>query len=312
MKTLIASILIVINSIIISYTAEAQSVGQAKDFFPLAVGRSWGYFFSADSGHQDLGSQIFYGYTDTGTVIYSVVDSISSQDTTYWAINVSRLLSHHRYDTRWAVDTTWNIHDSSSFLLDEVLSGNHRLIASTMDNNVNPVWAFPMHYCDTNTVTRYQIATDRFSILNICLQTVPWLNILTFYQDSGLTEIGRGYAGNSGGVGQYAILRLARLTNVEVNINNSWTNSFTLFLAPNYPNPFNSTTNIRFTNPIANHFVIHIFNALGQSIATLADKYYPPGTHFISWNADGLSSGLYFIRLSAGNQQLIQKALLIK
>jgi hypothetical protein len=68
-------------------------------------------------------------------------------------------------------------------------------------------------------------------------------------------------------------------------------------LNPNYPNPFNPTTNIPFSLPEASPIRLTVYNAVGQQIAVLADGVWPSGEHIIPFNADGLSSGLYVYRL---------------
>jgi hypothetical protein len=65
-------------------------------------------------------------------------------------------------------------------------------------------------------------------------------------------------------------------------------------LYPNYPNPFNPITTIRFAIPHASRVTITISNVPGQVIRTLLDDVLAAGSHTISFDASGLSSGLYF------------------
>ncbi|MCH7679489.1 PKD domain-containing protein, partial [candidate division KSB1 bacterium] len=76
-------------------------------------------------------------------------------------------------------------------------------------------------------------------------------------------------------------------------------------LFPNYPNPFNPETEIRFQLPEASHVVVRIYNALGQEIRTLADGQYEAGFQSISWDGKDnkgslVSSGIYLYQLKAG------------
>jgi len=78
-------------------------------------------------------------------------------------------------------------------------------------------------------------------------------------------------------------------------------------LKGNYPNPFNPTTTIRFSLSQKAETTLEIFNALGQKLYQTQHNY-PSGTHSISWNASGSSSGIYFYRVNAQtDQQIISK-----
>ncbi|MBI5215658.1 MAG: T9SS type A sorting domain-containing protein [Ignavibacteriae bacterium] len=72
-------------------------------------------------------------------------------------------------------------------------------------------------------------------------------------------------------------------------------------LYQNYPNPFNPATNFEFR--IANfEFVsLKVFNVLGQEVATLVNEMKSPGEHFVTWDASGLPSGVYYYRLTVGS-----------
>ncbi|MCL6098442.1 MAG: T9SS type A sorting domain-containing protein [Bacteroidetes bacterium] len=88
-------------------------------------------------------------------------------------------------------------------------------------------------------------------------------------------------------------------------------------LYANYPNPFNPTTNIRYSIPVQNHVSLTIYNLLGQKVATLVDQVQQSGTYTANWNGtsdNGLvvSSGLYFYRIEAGNFITTKKMVLLK
>ena len=71
-------------------------------------------------------------------------------------------------------------------------------------------------------------------------------------------------------------------------------------LVPNYPNPFNPSTEIRFDLPEAEHVRLVVYNARGQEVARLVDQPMSAGTHSVTWDAKGLPSGTYLYRLTAG------------
>jgi hypothetical protein len=70
-------------------------------------------------------------------------------------------------------------------------------------------------------------------------------------------------------------------------------------LSQNYPNPFNPSTNIQFLLPVASKVKIDIYNVIGQRVSTLYNGIQPAGEHSVIFNADKLSSGVYFYSLSA-------------
>lgn len=84
-------------------------------------------------------------------------------------------------------------------------------------------------------------------------------------------------------------------------------------LKPNYPNPFNPTTTIRFTLPIQNRVTVEIFNILGRKIATLIDdESFQAGLHKVTWNASEVSSGTYIYRLTTDTKVISKKMTVIK
>ncbi|HAP36860.1 MAG TPA: hypothetical protein DCQ28_13360, partial [Bacteroidetes bacterium] len=80
----------------------------------------------------------------------------------------------------------------------------------------------------------------------------------------------------------------------------------------NYPNPFNPTTMIRYQIPEQNFVIVSVFNVLGKEIATLVREQQDAGTYSVQWNANRLSSGIYFYTLRAGNFTATKKLLLLK
>ena len=72
-------------------------------------------------------------------------------------------------------------------------------------------------------------------------------------------------------------------------------------LYPNYPNPFNPSTTIRFALPHRTSMTLALFNSLGQRIATLLDGDQVAGVHDLRFDGSRLASGMYFYRLQAGD-----------
>lgn len=83
-------------------------------------------------------------------------------------------------------------------------------------------------------------------------------------------------------------------------------------LDPVVPNPFNASTTVSFTLEHAGRVRVDVFDLLGRRVATLAEGAYTRGGHHVAWQADGLSSGVYLVRLTAGGASQTVRASLIK
>jgi predicted deacetylase len=73
-------------------------------------------------------------------------------------------------------------------------------------------------------------------------------------------------------------------------------------LFSNYPNPFNHSTKIRYHLPHRAMVDLSIYNIQGQCIAQLIHERLSAGYHLTTWSAQGISSGVYYMRLSAENE----------
>jgi len=82
-------------------------------------------------------------------------------------------------------------------------------------------------------------------------------------------------------------------------------------LFQNCPNPFHSVTNIRFVLPEADDISLKIYNVIGQEVRTLVDHKLEAGEHKIVWNAGGIPSGVYYYRLSTGDQSRTKRTILL-
>ena len=103
------------------------------------------------------------------------------------------------------------------------------------------------------------------------------------------------------------------LNSVTGTINNEpelAADNFKLF--QNYPNPFNPATNIQFTVNISQFITLKIYDILGNEITTLVSEEKPAGDYEINFNANNLSSGIYYYTLTAGNFKQTKKMILLR
>ncbi len=83
-------------------------------------------------------------------------------------------------------------------------------------------------------------------------------------------------------------------------------------LSNNYPNPFNPSTQIKFALPVAGNVRITIYNSLGKEVAVLKNGTLNAGYYNITWNANNLSSGIYFYEMKSNNFTQVRKMMLLK
>jgi len=90
-----------------------------------------------------------------------------------------------------------------------------------------------------------------------------------------------------------------------------------LSMAPNFPNPFNPQTTIRFALPRSGEVDLAVIDLAGRRVATLVDGPLPAGQHRVTWNGRDdagrrVSSGIYFSKVSFGGEVRSSKMIMLK
>jgi hypothetical protein len=83
-------------------------------------------------------------------------------------------------------------------------------------------------------------------------------------------------------------------------------------LAQNYPNPFNPTTRIPFSLHSPGLVTLKVFDMMGREVRTLVSGTVMPGHYEATFDADGLSSGIYLYRLASARQVETKTMLLLR
>jgi hypothetical protein len=83
-------------------------------------------------------------------------------------------------------------------------------------------------------------------------------------------------------------------------------------LSAGYPNPFREATTVAFTLPSAGPATLTVYDALGREVAVLTRDEREAGPHEVTWDASGLPSGRYVVRLAAGGQEHTQALTLVR
>lgn len=83
-------------------------------------------------------------------------------------------------------------------------------------------------------------------------------------------------------------------------------------LEQNYPNPFNSHTAINYGMLTSGYVGLRVYDVLGREVAVLLEGEQMSGRHWVTWNADNMSSGVYFYRLTAGTFTETRRMVLLR
>jgi photosystem II stability/assembly factor-like uncharacterized protein len=115
------------------------------------------------------------------------------------------------------------------------------------------------------------------------------------------------YAGTYGaGVWERSLSEIVGVNNEAKKLPNDFA------LLQNYPNPFNPSTVISYSLKSGSFIRVIVYNALGETIKVLENEYKSAGSYSVTFNASGLSSGVYFYRLEAGQFTQVRKMVVMK
>lgn len=83
-------------------------------------------------------------------------------------------------------------------------------------------------------------------------------------------------------------------------------------LSQNFPNPFNPTTNIKFSIPKNADSYLKIYDVLGNEVSTYFNQFLNAGTYNVLFEAQNLSSGIYYYKLVSGDFTETKRMMLVK
>lgn len=99
------------------------------------------------------------------------------------------------------------------------------------------------------------------------------------------------------------------LTNVEIGKEESVVG---FYIEQNFPNPFNPTTQIKYSISKDELVLLKIYDILGKEVAVLVNEEKPAGTYSVTFDASKLSSGVYFYSINAGRFKQVKKMMLLR
>lgn len=116
--------------------------------------------------------------------------------------------------------------------------------------------------------------------------------------------------GNSNG--NFATARI-NLSSIDVVIRTPVIKSpNNFFLGYNYPNPFNSNTNIQYVVSSRQFVTLKVYDVLGNEVAVLVNEEKPAGSYDVAFDASKLASGVYYYQIKAGEFIETKKMILLK
>lgn len=132
-------------------------------------------------------------------------------------------------------------------------------------------------------------------------------NVVTVDANHNVYVTGRSYAAGSNF--DFCTIKYSIPTGISHN-GNEVPDKFSL--EQNYPNPFNPGTIISFSLPKESNVKLSVFDMSGKEVSELVNSTLTPGNYNINFDGKGVSSGIYFYRLDAGDFTATKKMVLIK
>lgn len=128
-------------------------------------------------------------------------------------------------------------------------------------------------------------------------------------KDDLLVHLNQSYLHN---ISKLSIAALASLASIDTLAPITMENTnFDYALYQNYPNPFNSTTMISYSIPKSGLVILKVYDVLGREVQTLVDEIQEEKKYSIIFDANILSSGLYYYRLQMSNEFMETKKMLL-
>ena len=163
-------------------------------------------------------------------------------------------------------------------------------------------------YTSSNADGSYQLAGMNAG--NYRLQAVKMGFAATFNGNVPSSDLAQNVNLGNGAVQLDLVMSTKSTTGVEPTSPTSLPETIVLY--GNFPNPFNPSTQIRFSLPKEMETKLIVYDLTGREVTRLVDGKLSAGLHTITWNGRSVSSGVYLYRLQAGANILRGKMVLMK
>ena len=222
----------------------------------------------------------------------------------FWEIHPDSLPGNH--DAEQFRGFYLNIHDPRGMgMMDGRFGGRHGMMRFQKEHE------FRFHYDDDDLV-HLGLSEDGIAMKYWDDETQQWQNVPGISVDTQANTVTVSTADLSN---YYTLTATSSVTGVEDAASTAIPSEFVL--QQNYPNPFNPSTTIRFQLPEQSRVQLIVYNLLGQRVAELLNADRAAGSYTVQWNGEDsagrlVSSGIYLIRLEAGNRTMIRRMTLLK
>ena len=163
-------------------------------------------------------------------------------------------------------------------------------------------------------VKGFSPSTDSYSFYAQGYPAVWWFESqgTPFYHTTGdiVDFIDKEYAAEMARSALALVLTLDKVTGVDYPLAEALPT--TVQLHQNYPNPFNPSTTIRYELPWSSDVRLTVYDLLGREVSVLVNERRIAGSQEVKFDAAGLSSGMYFYCLTAGDFVQSRKMVLMK
>ena len=252
------------------------------------------HFFDVNTGIMGDANSGIYRTTNGGTN-WSFKYQTDSNGAGYDYINSSFINNN----TGYVIGTTY----TKGILLKTTNKGIDWSIIRTIPNRIGAVYALNnstiyvggyLNYILCSTDAGLSWSNQYFSNTNEGMNSICFINDNTGFC-CGMS--GNVYITTNGGV---------RVENISTEVPSAYS------LGQNFPNPFNPTTNIKFSIVNSGDVKLVVYDIQGREVQTLVNESLKPGTYEAAFDGSALNSGVYFYKLITGNFTETKKMLLIK
>ena len=269
----------------------------AQEYYPLEIGNRWDY----ERSFSEWG---FPPVIDT-FVVEVADDSVFNNGKTYFILNhydlaVGKIL---RADSSYIIYYDENEFDEDTLFRFDVEVGDSWFV------DFGITFVIDLMSIDTISFFGFQTKVYEFKLDGL-IQSFVWLSDkfgpIQYYSP-----------GEPPGTSSTSILLLGcKIDSIQygnpvfVNPEPLYLNEY--FLSQNYPNPFNPSTKIEFQIVDFGFVSLKIYDLPGREVATLVNEEKPEGNYEVVFNGTGLTSGVYFYQLKAGNYIETKKMILLR
>ncbi len=304
------------NWYVVNRTGLIDTIGDINKIFFINTSTGWavtsrGGILKTTDGGDNWFAQLNVGVSISFNSIYFV-------DFLYgWTANFDRPYKTTDGGTNWIQQTNLNIWGSRDIYFKDSLNGwiINDLFELLQTTNSGTNWYTQLNSQYVIRNFGWLSTNHGFIVGDGVYETIDngitWNEILEI-RNIGLRKLHSpknyvGYStGNLGLIYRYD----DSVTNVSLRDDNINPNQFYLF--QNFPNPFNPTATIKYEVPNRSFVTIKVYDILGNEVATLVNEEEPSGNYEVEFVGNGLTSGIYFCQLRAGNYIQTIKMLLLK